>query len=1146
MAVGSSGCGKSTAIHYVALQLYHQQGYDIIPVYSPEEVRQYYNHECRQVYIIDDICGKATIDTNLINNWYRQSNEIQKILLDQKVKILSSCRIHIFQDRLFKNLSSLSPKPCDLIKDYKLTCDERKTIASIYLTKDEMKMIENIFSIEVGEKNIQKSFEQFDCFPLLCSIYSTQKLNNILYFFRNPVQVVINDLNLLIDASDQKTIAVLMLLVAYNNTINDNLLSRTSGIKQVLEAISDNFHLQQCFSIQCVKSELDNLNRSYVKKIGHNYTVKHDKLYEILVLFLSEHKFEVLLDLAHTNTIRDMFVLKSSNEAESDSVGHINTFVNVSRDKEDSYFDRLIRDINDGFIKNVLNNKQMKFPYFRNIIIKRFKSLSNTVSVLNNLPKNVSSSLFIAMVRLGSCEMAAILIDHVDSDIAFRDALQTATDTGSTNIVKLLLEHNIDPQCINIINGEQKAPLFEASKKGYIGIVELLLNYGADPDIRLDMDLPYAYIPVIKGKPLTHSKDYESPLHVAIENEHSDIVKVLLHHNADANIDGWDGTPLYLAVMKRNTEVVKSLLIHKANPNHTTDHNKPVLYISAENGDFEIVKLLLDNEANPNFTFHENNKSPLHIAVEKNDIEIVKLLSSHNANPYILDKQNKSPIFTALALGNIDAFLLMTKMLNTVPVDAEHIWAIILYFASFHGRIDILISLLVEKNIDGNNNNYSEYKQTPLYIASEVGNFLVVFILLEHKCDPNIADMFNETPLLIASYMGHTDIVKLLLDAKGDPNISNIYKQTPLHMASGLGHMEIVKLLLENNSYPNTINMDGETSLFIAASKGHAEIVNFLLENGGDPYISNKFNQTPLHEASYQGHSETVKVLLEHNADPAISDKENDSPLYTTLFEGQRRVMDVLFKHNWDSYIRAWYHKTPLCIATKLGYTEIVRLLLKYDTSSKCKNKIFLDNSYLFVFGPFIQTPLLHATFMGYTEILKLYLEHSWDPNIANSDNQTPLYVAAFKNNAEAAKILLDFGCNPNISSRFKITPLFVASANGYTEIVKILLEHNCNTNIVDVHGTTSIYKASENGHVDTVKLLLEYNSDPNICNKLSETPLHVSALTGCVEIVKLLLASKCNPNIFNSKNEQPVDIAKSRGHTDILNLLQNPTTLVK
>lgn len=122
-----------------------------------------------------------------------------------------------------------------------------------------------------------------------------------------------------------------MLFTVYNNDINETLLSWTSSITQVLETISDNFHLQQCFSIQCVKTELDNLNCSYVKKLGQIYRVQHDKLYEILVFFLGEHKFDVLLDVAHTNIIRDMLLLKPTHETENDSVDHVKTFVEVSK-----------------------------------------------------------------------------------------------------------------------------------------------------------------------------------------------------------------------------------------------------------------------------------------------------------------------------------------------------------------------------------------------------------------------------------------------------------------------------------------------------------------------------------------------------------------------------------------------------------------------------------------------------------------------------------------------------------------------------------------------------------------------------------------------------------------------------------------------
>ncbi|CAC5386580.1 unnamed protein product [Mytilus coruscus] len=1079
VAVGSSGCGKSTSIHYVALQLYHQQGYDIIPVHSPEEVRQYYYPECKQIYVVDDMCGKSTIDINLVNCWGRQSTEIQKMLKNQKVKILSSCRIHIFQDRLFKNLSSLSTVSCDLTSDYRLTCDERKAIASIYLTKGEMKLIEGMFSSELKHQKIiyKTPFQHFDFFPLLCSVFPTEKLCSVRDFFENPMQVVRDDLTHLINAYDQKTIATLTFFTVFNNTLYENLLSKTPSIKHVLECISNHFYLQQYFSIQCVKSELDNLNRSYVKKIGNSfYRIIHDKLFEILVLFLGEHKFDLLLDIAHSNIIRDMFLVKSSLETNIDSVDHVKTFIEVSEQNEPSYFNRLIRDINNGFIKNVFNNKQMKHSCFRDKIFQKIKCESNIISVLSNLSRSDLFLLFKSMIRQGFCEMVAVLIDYLN--IAAEHALYIASDTGSTNIVKLLLDRDIYPdEWISIRNGVEKTPLFiaskhghtevvklllehgsdpclsvwrrvkntplyVASKNGYIDIVKLLLNHGADPNISIDMKLPYGYLPVAKRKPPTHSEDNESPVYAAIDNEHSEVVQILLNHKADPSFNGWAGTPLYFAVKKRNTEIVKSLLIQKANPNYSGVYNKPPLYIASENGDTEIVKLLLTYKGNPNIRFHGDKMSPLHIAIEKDHIEIVCLSISHNANPYAFDKDNKTPLFVALDYGNIAAFRLIASIKKTITVDTEHMLSIILYHASKYGATDVVNSLLEHTNVDGDDNSHNEYKFAPLGVASLLGNKEVVTTLLDHRCNPNIANMNKETSLFSASYLGHTDIVQLLLNAYANPNISNTDNLTPVYTALMLGHIEIVKILLEKNCDLNSTDKYYEPLVFVAASNGHAEIVKLLVENGCDPCVCKKFKTTPLHEASYKGHSETVKVLLENNPDPCIIDKENDSPLLTT-FEGQMKIVELGMKHIYDPCFLSWYQKTPLCIATYLGHTEIVKLLLQYNTNSKLKNRIFLkhnNNRFMFLF---IQTPLLHATWAGYTDILKLYLEHSWDPNISNSDNQTPLYIAASVNNTEAAKILLEYESNPNICSKDRKTPLFVASANGNTKIVKLLLEHN-------------------------------------------------------------------------------------------------------
>ncbi|XP_063409032.1 ankyrin-1-like [Mytilus trossulus] len=75
--IGPPGCGKSTAIHHAALQLRDKEDYVIVPVNFPGEIIQYYNPECKQVFVCDDICGEYAIDTPMLSNWCRLSNAIQ-------------------------------------------------------------------------------------------------------------------------------------------------------------------------------------------------------------------------------------------------------------------------------------------------------------------------------------------------------------------------------------------------------------------------------------------------------------------------------------------------------------------------------------------------------------------------------------------------------------------------------------------------------------------------------------------------------------------------------------------------------------------------------------------------------------------------------------------------------------------------------------------------------------------------------------------------------------------------------------------------------------------------------------------------------------------------------------------------------------
>ncbi|CAG2237663.1 unnamed protein product [Mytilus edulis] len=245
VAVGPSGCGKSTAIHHVALWLQNQQGYRIVPVHSPEDIIQYCEPKYIQVFVIDDVCGKSTIDIGLVNRWTTLTTHITQIIEDHKIKILLSCRKHIYLDRSFAGVELLSKTACDLVSSYSLTEIERNQIASIYLTESELHAIKMCGLVK-----------KFNFFPLLCCLYSKQKLTGILDFFDNPISVIRSDLDLLRKATDQTTLATMSLFIAFNNSLDENMLSRSHWMTELLETISEHLYLQSRFSIKDVKSEL--------------------------------------------------------------------------------------------------------------------------------------------------------------------------------------------------------------------------------------------------------------------------------------------------------------------------------------------------------------------------------------------------------------------------------------------------------------------------------------------------------------------------------------------------------------------------------------------------------------------------------------------------------------------------------------------------------------------------------------------------------------------------------------------------------------------------------------------------------------------------------------------------------------------------
>jgi hypothetical protein len=101
-------------------------------------------------------------------------------------------------------------------------------------------------------------------------------------------------------------------------------------------------------------------------------------------------------------------------------------------------------------------------------------------------------------------------------------------------------------------------PLTISAKWGYTDITKILLSFGANIN-------------------WVSAKTGSSALHLACSNNHYEIVKILINHKADVNIQNVDGmTPLHLA---RTVDVARMLLNAGADINAYSDFGTPIEYI---------------------------------------------------------------------------------------------------------------------------------------------------------------------------------------------------------------------------------------------------------------------------------------------------------------------------------------------------------------------------------------------------------------------------------------------------------------------------------------------------------------------------------------------------------------------------------------
>jgi ankyrin repeat protein len=383
-------------------------------------------------------------------------------------------------------------------------------------------------------------------------------------------------------------------------------------------------------------------------------------------------------------------------------------------------------------------------------------------------------------------------------------------------IVKRLLADGVDANAPT--HPEQTTPLFKAVAKGDLLLVQALVEGGADVNLR------------------RVAEDDASPLYLAAQENHFEIVRYLLEKKADLEFRVRDRfTPLYVAAEKGNFHIVEFLLEMGANINSQCENGSTPQYVAAQEGHAEVVRLLAQRGADLNLTF--KGFSSLYVAARNGHRDALRVLIEFGLDVNFRARDGATPLYVASQSGHLSVVKELLRSDLYPQADPE---------ISFSG-------------------GYS-----PLYVACQNGYDEVVETLLaQETVNVNRVAPNGVTPLYIATQIGYTQIVEMLLRSGANPNLG-AYR--PLHIAAFKGHLRIVELLLANQADVNALNLELQTALhFVAKSKetfatksdDTIEIVRALLQAGALKDAKDLFQKTPLDYANENGVTQVAELIAQ-------------------------------------------------------------------------------------------------------------------------------------------------------------------------------------------------------------------------------------------------------------------------------------------
>jgi len=188
---------------------------------------------------------------------------------------------------------------------------------------------------------------------------------------------------------------------------------------------------------------------------------------------------------------------------------------------------------------------------------------------------------------------------------------------------------------------------------------------------------------------------------------------------------------------------------------------------------------------------------------------------------------------------------------------------------------DKIVKLLLDAGADIDQTS-STYGFTPLLLAANNGNEIIVRELVRRGASVNLPSKSGETPLSCASENGHLEIVKELVAGGA------IVDEQVFEAAITGGHVAVLKYLITVGSIPTN-------SLVTAVHANKPNIIKTLIKAGADTEEG-----LPLHLAVRTGAHDCLIALCAGGANLNVLDEDNSPALTTAIQLGNPKAIKVL------------------------------------------------------------------------------------------------------------------------------------------------------------------------------------------------------------------------------------------------------------